>query len=195
MRESEPLVLVKYLRAHSASKLYTPDTVDSLKCHQIEQDPQTDQRASSQMCDEKPCLAPRLFVFAFWLLLSGCRKGNHLLRDVSSEGWKGCWPMIRPQIEVHHLRPFWLLLAELLTAGLWQCFWSFLLWQFWAENCSDWGRQCQLLTASYSTKGRPTTYSKNWKGIYNLSNPAACLVLLLGLGLKLKFRSMAIWNV
>ena len=26
----------------------------------------------------------------------------------------------------------------------------------------------------------------------NLSNPAACLVLLLGLGLKLKFRSMAI---
>merc|ERR1719189_2721139 len=64
VRESEPLVLVKYLRAHSASKLYTPDTVDSLKCHQIEQDPQTDQRASSRMCDEKPCPAPRLFVFA-----------------------------------------------------------------------------------------------------------------------------------
>ena len=126
--------------ARFASRLYTLDTVDSLKFLQIGQDPQIDQRASSQMCGERLCLDPLLCAFAFWQLLSGCRKVNHLLQDVFSMDLKGCWSKTLPLIEVPHPHLSWLLPAKLPKAGLWQCFWSSRLWQFSVENYSGWGR-------------------------------------------------------
>ena len=152
-REIEPLELVRCLMVHFSSRLYTLDTVGSLKCRQIGPGPQIGQRASWQMCGEKLCLDPLLFAFASWLLLSGCRKVTRLLQGVSSGGLKGCWPKTPPQIVVPHPRLSWLLLAKLPKAGLWQCSWSSLLWQFSVENYSNWGEQYSFLIQSITCCG------------------------------------------